>query len=268
MAPYRAKRRLGQHFLKSDAIVARIVALADLHPTDTVVEIGPGRGRLTLPLAETGARVLAVEFDRDLRGYLTKLTSCYTNVEILHADFLSLDPSAHGLDRFVLVGNIPYNITSPVIAWCAQQHRLIHKGVLMVQKEMAERIAGQPGTRNWSPIAIATQVRFDVAIAFDVAARHFSPPPAVTSAVIELTPHERTFDVPYERLEPVVRASFRQRRKLLVNNLTPEPVRDSGTVQRVLEKLNLPATVRAEQMTIEQFVALTKALEEEVHERA
>jgi 16S rRNA (adenine1518-N6/adenine1519-N6)-dimethyltransferase len=262
VSPYRAKKRLGQHFLKSDAIVARIVELADLRPSETVLEIGPGRGRLTLPLAETGARVVAVEFDRDLLGYLTKLISGYPNVEILHTDFLTMEPSAHGLNQFTLVGNIPYNITSPVMAWCVRHQQRMRKGLLMVQKEMALRIAGKPGSKGWSPLAINTQVRFDVAVSLEVAARHFNPPPAVTSAVIELTPHTRPLGVPYEKLDRVTRAAFQQRRKMLVNNLAPELLSDPEAGREVLERLGLPTNVRAEQMTIEQFVRLTLALDE------
>jgi len=265
VSPYHAKKRLGQHFLKSDAIVAQIVELADVRPGETVLEIGPGRGRLTLPLAETGARIVAVEYDRDLLGYLTKLTSKCGNVEILNTDFLTLEPSAYDLDRFTLVGNIPYNITSPVMTWCGRNQPHMRAGVLMVQKEIAVRIAGKPDSKDWSPLAISTQVRFDAEICFEVAARHFSPPPAVTSAVIKLTPHARPLAVPFEKLDRVVRAAFHQRRKTVANNLMGSVLREVNVAQQVLAQVGLEAKVRAEQMTIEQFVQLTMALDEVEH---
>ncbi|MEW6051638.1 MAG: 16S rRNA (adenine(1518)-N(6)/adenine(1519)-N(6))-dimethyltransferase RsmA [Candidatus Zixiibacteriota bacterium] len=260
MSPYRAKKRFGQHFLKSDKVVASILETLTPKPGDTVVEIGPGRGTLTVPLAKLGANVIAVEFDRELVPYLKKLVMGADNIEIIHSDFLKFDPLQRGLTKFHLLGNIPYNITSSVIDWCIRYRKHIMQAVLMVQKEMALRIGGSPGSKNWSPIAIMTQLAFDVRHCFDVSPRHFNPPPKVISSVIRLSPKERGLSVPYEQFDRVLRTAFKQRRKLLANNMVPELVATNGEAQSILERLNLPPNVRAEQMSVDQFEHLTQYL--------
>ncbi len=137
----------------------------------------------------------------------------------------------------------------------------------MVQKEMALRVAGAPGSKDWSPLSIMTQLSFEVRHCFDVPARHFSPPPKVTSSVIKLTPNQRKLAVPYEQFNRVVRSAFRQRRKLLANNLTPDLVATGAEAQSVLESLHLPNNVRAEQVTIGQFEQLTHLLSSKLDRR-
>ncbi|MBU0985556.1 MAG: ribosomal RNA small subunit methyltransferase A [candidate division Zixibacteria bacterium] len=259
MAAYHAKKRLGQNFLKSEAVIRRIVETVSPDQHDTIIEIGPGRGALTLPLAASGAAIKAVEFDRDLIGYLTRLVRGFPNVEIINADFLTYRPD-ESLERFVLAGNLPFNITTPVVEWCAQYHGRIDRAVFMVQKELGERLAAHPGTRSWSALAVMTQLLFDVSHCFDVSARHFRPPPDVTSAVVELVPRFAAVGVSVDSLRQVVTASFRQRRKLLFNNLMPSLTTDTQGLSEVFEALSLAHTCRAEELSLEQFLNLTDHL--------
>lgn len=262
MSDYRAKKRLGQNFLRSNAIVDRVLGLVAPGKSDCIVEIGPGRGALTVPLAESGASVWAIEFDRDLIRYLTSLLTNYPNVRLINGDFLDFDPSGEKLDRFKLVGNLPYNITSPVLDWCLKYRDCLVCVVLMVQRELGARIAGSPGSKDWSPLAIFTQSAFLVERCFDVAPSHFTPAPEVTSTVLRLTPHAKPLVPNSAPFEKIVRASFRQRRKLLVNNLVPEVIPDGFTATEILSRIGLGGKTRAEEVTIEQFLRLTTELVE------
>lgn len=260
MADYHAKKRLGQHFLTSSEILRRIADLILEDNPGQIVEIGPGQGALTDLLAASGANVTAVEFDRDMLSPLRRKFSGTDNVTIIGQDFLKFEPTRHGLERFTLAGNIPYNITSPVIDWCVANRRLINRSVLMIQREMADRLAARPGTRNWSPIAILTQLHFKIVSHFDVPPEAFDPPPKVMSSVISLIPSVAP-DIPnYELFERVVRASFKQRRKQLVNNLVPRLFDNAKALIPILDKMGLDHKCRAEQLSTAQFLQLTETL--------
>ncbi len=257
MPPYHAKKRMGQHFLCSTDIISRICDLVALTHSCDVVEIGPGKGELTLPIAKTGVRLVAVEFDRDLIAPLTQLLRDCPNSQVIKADFLTFVPTDFGLDRFTLVGNLPYNITSPVIEWCTNHVDQIVSGLFMVQKEMALRLASSPGGHDWSPIAIFTQLCFEVELCFDVSPSSFEPRPKVKSSVIRLKPKPRiTVENPV-LFERVVRASFRQRRKLLTNNLVPGVFESVSQAKAMCAALSLAERCRAEQVSIEQFMRIT-----------
>ncbi len=257
MSGYRAKKRLGQNFLKSQSVIDQMIELIDPGPGERIIEIGPGRGALTAALAASGANITAVEFDRDLIGYLTKLVGHYDNVEILNEDFLAYKPT---FDGFKLVGNIPYNITSPVVDWAVSHTDRIDRGYLMIQKEMAQRLASSPGSKDWSPIAILTQLHFDIATRFDVSPKHFQPPPSVVSTVIELIAKPTVEIADYDKFAELVRAAFSQRRKTLVNNLVPHLTEDRQMITGVIESLGLADRIRAEEISTAQFLELTELL--------
>lgn len=260
MKGYHPKKRLGQNFLKSDGIVANIIQSLEPEEDDTIVEIGPGRGSLTLPLAETGAFIYAIEFDKDVIGYLNKLLRKFINVKIINQDFLSFNPDELQLNKFKIIGNLPFNITSPVIEWIASHHDNIILAVLMVQKEMAERIAAVPGTKNWSPISIFTQMAFDVKLCFDISPIYFQPPPKVTSSLISLKPKISKLVDNFDMFEKIVRASFKQRRKLLINNLKEDIFKDIELGNEILREADLPLNCRAEQLSIDDFLKLTSII--------
>ncbi|UCG63072.1 MAG: ribosomal RNA small subunit methyltransferase A [Candidatus Zixiibacteriota bacterium] len=257
MGSYRAKKRLGQNFLESQIIIDKLMEVIAPQRGERIIEIGPGRGALTLSLASAKAQIATVEYDKDLIGYLSKLLRGYDNVEIIHADFLKYEPA---YKSFKLVGNIPYNITSPVIEWAVAHSDSITAAYLMVQKEMADRLGSAPGSKSWCPMAIFTQLHFDIDICFDVAAKHFRPPPKVISAVIRLTPREPAAIEDYGHFERLVRTSFGHRRKTLVNNLVPELTADRQKVVEALGSLGLTEKARAEQISTGHFLALTKLL--------
>ena len=260
MSAYHAKKRLGQHFLTSEKVVSRIVELIGPKAEQTILEVGPGRGVLTLPLAESGANLWAVEFDRDLMTYLDRLLAPYSNVTILQKDFLAFHPEDYDLQRFVLVGNLPYNITSPIIDWCIRYRDRIQMAVFMVQREMAWRITGAPGSKDWSPIGIFTQLHFDATCCFDVPQHAFTPPPEVVGAVIKLEPWPVQPKIDIDKLDKVVRAAFTQRRKTLINNLVPDIISDAEKLKAVLCELGVTEKSRAEELSIAQFVKLSELL--------
>jgi len=257
MGGYRAKKRLGQHFLKSPVVIARLVELIDPRPDERIIEIGPGRGALTAAMAPSGAKITAVEFDSDLSRYLSGAMSRYPNVEIINRDFLSYEPDE---TAFKLVGNIPYNITSPVVEWIVTHRESITRAYLMLQREMAERLTSSAGSKGWSPIAIFTQLHFNLRRCFDIPARDFSPPPKVVSSAVEIERKDSIAIAHPGEFEKLVRTSFRHRRKTLINNLVPDLVPDRELALMLMAELSLSERIRAEQVTTAQFLELTKLL--------
>ncbi len=254
MAGYRAKKRFGQNFLKSPEVIQKIIDAVNPQPDSHVIEIGAGRGAITLPLAETEATITAIEFDNDLIGYLTKLLSKFQNVEIIHTDFLKYEPD---FKNYILVGNLPYNITTPVIEWACERRNDIHSAFFMTQKEVALRLSAEPHSKDWSPLAIFTQLYFDIELLFHISAKHFSPPPKVESSIVKLIPKQNVQIENAELFEQVVRAAFSQRRKTLLNNLTLSLILKSDENKLILKECNLDEKIRAEQISIESFLKLT-----------
>jgi 16S rRNA (adenine1518-N6/adenine1519-N6)-dimethyltransferase len=261
MPPPRADKQLGQHFLVSEEVVKRILNALEASSGETVLEIGPGRGALTMPLARSGVDLVAVEFDEKLVRSLSRQLPPGGNVRLLALDFLSFEPPGERLSRFALVGNIPYNITSPVLDWCVKHRQRIDRAVLMVQQELARRAAAAPGGKDWSPLAILTQLYFDVACLFDVAPDCFQPPPKVTSTVIRLRPKAVEPEGDLVAFEKVVRAAFGHRRKLLRNSLAAHLAAEVDLVAEAIAAVGLPSNSRAEQLTARQFFDLTRALD-------
>jgi 16S rRNA (adenine1518-N6/adenine1519-N6)-dimethyltransferase len=254
------KKRLGQHFLIDQNIVRKIVAAAALQPHETVLEIGPGRGILTRALSGQARRVLAIEVDRSLGATLeAELAGC-TNVEILFGD--ALDHPYESLPSgTVVVANLPYNISSPLLFRLLEAHRRIDRMVLMLQTEVARRLVAGPGTKDYGILSVLTQYRAVPSLAFHVSAGCFRPKPAVGSTVVVLSVrHEPAVSVANESLfVRVVRASFAHRRKTLVNSL-----RDEGfspeQILPALEAARIEPGKRAETLGIAQFAALANEL--------
>jgi len=258
MSYFHPKRRFGQNFLKSGAIIDKIVESLAPQSGERVIEVGPGKGDLTIVIAKTGADLLAIEIDRELIGHLERRFREKPNVQILQRDILTVDPDALNLGEFALVGNLPFNISSPMVEWIVQYRSHITRAVLMFQKEVAHRIAAKPGGKDWSPLSIFTQLYFDITIAFDVLPKHFTPEPEVSATVIVLKPKPE-IHVPHPTLfEHLVRGSFRQRRKLLLNNLVPDYISDLTVGRAIVSRLNMGPHCRAEELSTEQFIELTE----------
>ncbi len=262
MSRNRAKKRLGQNFLTSNDIIKQIIEAIAPRADDTIIEVGPGKGALTVPLAESGAKIIAVEFDRDLADYAKENLKKFTNVTILQKDFLKFEPKELELAKFKLCGNLPFNITSPVIDWIVTHRSHIQRAVIMMQKEVALRLASKPNSKDWSPLAIFTQLHFDIQILFNVGPQHFLPSPKVTSAVVELIPKAGVEIRRYTEFEQLVRASFRQRRKQLINNLVPIFIPTVPKAEEIFGQLGLNRKVRAEEVSTEKFLELTELMAE------
>ena len=256
------KKRLGQHFLIDQNIVRKIVAVAALQPHETVLEVGPGRGILTRALCGQAGHVLAIEVDRSLGGTLEEALAGCTNVEIRFGDALdhpyeTLPPGT------VVVANLPYNVSSPLLFRLLHAHHQIDRMVLMMQTEVARRLVAKPGTKDYGILSILAQYRAAPFLAFHVSASCFRPKPAVSSTVVVLpVRREPAVSVVDEPLFiRTVRASFAHRRKTLVNSLRDEGF-PSEQILPALEAAGIEPTRRAESLVIAQFAALANALTE------
>jgi 16S rRNA (adenine1518-N6/adenine1519-N6)-dimethyltransferase len=257
----RAKKSLGQHFLSDPVIVSQIIEALAPRPGETVLEIGPGQGALTHPLVNTGASVVAVELDRVLAPELAHAFEKQKNFRVLEADILTLDPAVLGLDRFALLGNLPYNITTPIIDWMLIHHGAIDRAVLMMQKEVAERIASPPGRRARSTISVITSLYYDCRTVCAVPPRSFTPPPKVDSAVVLFTRHDRAYAIDNPpRFEKLVRLCFAGKRKSLLNNLNTAYPLQREELAEIVTRLFDSSTIRAEQLTLDDFIRLAREI--------
>lgn len=249
--------RLGQHFLHDPAILARIADAARIAPGDVVLEIGAGRGTLTRELAARAGRVVAIEADRRLAASLRTRPPA-ANVEVLAGDALKLPwrPAA------VVCGNIPYQITSPLIERALQPPRP-RCVVFLVQREVADRLAARPGTRAYGALSAGVQLVAGVERLFTVRAGAFRPPPRVESALVRITPRDRplvTDAAEEERVRGLIRVAFAHRRRQLQRTLREYAALDAVAAAQLLESAGLAAAVRAELVRPEQFVLLARGL--------
>ncbi len=255
------KKRFSQNFLVDKTIAERIVALLNLNPEDTVFEIGAGRGILTEVIAASGAKLFSFEIDRELIPYLEKKFDRFENVEIINEDFLSAIPSRYHSSEFKLIGNIPYDITSPLLDWMIRYRELINLAVITAQAELAERISSPSGSKSWAPISIFSQTYFDIKLMMPISPNSFFPPPNVKSSVMLFRQIKKKYAISHqEQFERVVRCAFRHRRKLLVNNLIELPGVKKDQLHRTLDNLGFDRNIRAEQINIEGFIRLSNEL--------
>lgn len=255
----RADKKLGQNFLIDEDIVRRIVAAAELTPADTVLEVGPGIGTLTQGLAESGAQVVAVELDKRLLPVLDTTLAGYENVRIVSGDILQVDIMREvGAPDFKVCANLPYYITTPIIFALLEKRLPMERLVAMVQKEVAERMAAQPGGKDYGALSVAIQYYTEPEIAFIVPPSSFIPAPAVDSAVIVC---KRRSQPPVQVCDEdlffrVVKAAFSLRRKMLSNSLKNMGVK-SEQAARWLELAGIDGKRRAETLSLEEFARLT-----------
>lgn len=254
-----ANKRLGQHFLIDQNIVRKIVATAQLTPEDTVLEIGPGRGVLTEALSHAAGRVVAIEVDPTLCVLLQTRLADWKNVELIHADAL-LHPF-ETLPAGVVVANLPYYISTPLLFKFLEHRGRFSRVVLMLQNEVADRLVAGAGTSDYGVLSVMTQYAAEVKKAFKVSANCFRPRPEVGSAVVVLRPRPQTLLRPQEEpyFAAVVKAAFAHRRKTLVNSLRDEGY-DASTVTEAIAALRLVPSVRAEILSLEQFIELARWL--------
>jgi 16S rRNA (adenine1518-N6/adenine1519-N6)-dimethyltransferase len=260
----RPRKRFGQHFLEA-AWVTKLIEQLDARPEETFLEIGPGRGALTKPLASRVARVVAVEIDRDLASILA--TEAAPNVRIVAGDFLDIDieevlPGATRAAR--VVGNLPYNVSSPILfklLAIQDAGRLFSDATLMLQREVAERLTAAPGTSEYGVLALQVALHADVRRLLTLPPGAFRPPPKVTSAVVRLQFRPPAADVGdptvFERL---VRGIFHQRRKMLANALKPIADARGHSAAQVLQDVGIDGRRRPETLTLEEVSRLARAV--------
>lgn len=268
---FRAQKKYGQNFLVDVHVLEKIMEAAQITGEDCVLEIGPGIGTMTQYLAERAREVVAVEIDRTLIPILEETLSSYDNVTVINKDILKVDiarivEEKNGGAPVKVVANLPYYITTPIIMGLFESHVPLQSITIMVQKEVAERMQVGPGTKDYGALSLAVQYYARPEIVANVPPNCFIPRPNVGSAVIRLTRYEEPpVQVQDEkRMFALIRASFNQRRKTLVNGLgnAPELGLSKEQVQQALEEMGQPATVRGEALTLEQFARLSNLLPE------
>lgn len=276
----RTKPKLGQYFLNGEEYAQRIVdTLGDISQS-TVLEIGPGRGILSSLLAKRARRLIAVELDRVLAAQLRLRFGMYRNVEIIEADILAVDIDSlfgpkPGLGRpgielkpdpVKVVGNLPYYITSDILLRLFEFSKYFESIVIMVQQEVADRIAAKPGGREYGVLSATTQLYAQVEKLFTVPPEAFTPPPKVFSAVLRLTmdPQQQKLGVAGDGFIDFLRLSFGQKRKTLWNNLKGSY--DEGQLKRALAQAKVKPSARAETLSVKTSAAIYRALREPQNE--
>lgn len=258
----KADKNLGQNFLVEETIVNRIARAAGLTPDDTVLEIGPGIGTLTQSLALTGAQVVAVELDKRLIPVLQETVGSYANVRVVQGDILKIKiPEVVGTKGFKVCANLPYYITTPIIMNLLEQKLPLERLVVMVQKEVAQRMTATPGGREYGAISVAMQYYTEPRIAFVVKAGSFLPAPKVDSAVLVC---KRRATPPVEVADEkvffrVVTAAFSVRRKMLSNSLKNMGGLAGEQVTQWLQKAGIDGKRRAETLSLQEFAQLASA---------
>ena len=270
MRPPRAKKSLGQNFLVDEGYARRIVGALAPRADETIVEIGAGRGALTSLLLEGAGRIVAVEFDRGLVPILRERFASRDNFRLVEADALTLDFCAAiaPAERARIVANLPYNISTAILQRLIEQRRCVAEMVLMLQREVVERITAPPGSTERGYLTVLVEAHYSAAALFDVPPAAFRPVPKVWSTVVRLQARERMIGVEDERLLwRIVSTGFAQRRKTINNNLRSAPedlrarIESAGGSALLLEAARVAPTRRAETLTLDEWAAIARALE-------
>ncbi|MFW5631176.1 MAG: 16S rRNA (adenine(1518)-N(6)/adenine(1519)-N(6))-dimethyltransferase RsmA [Acetivibrio ethanolgignens] len=263
------QKKFGQNFLIDTHVLDKIMEAAGITKDDFVLEIGPGIGTMTQYLCENAREVVAVEIDKNLIPILSDTLSAYDNITVINKDILKLDLNQLAKERnggrpIKVVANLPYYITTPIIMGLFESHVPLESITVMVQREVADRMQVGPGTKDYGALSLAVQYYARPEIATHVPPNCFMPRPNVGSAVIKLICHEKPpVEVEDEKLMfKVIRASFNQRRKTLQNGLnnSPEIALPKEQITEVIKEAGLPAAVRGEALTLEQFAALSNCI--------
>ena len=256
---FRPKQSLGQNFLQDENIARKIVSVIDPRAEDSLIEIGPGYGVLTKYLVQAAGHVTAVEIDGNLSGWLARRMAQVSNLTLIHADFLKVELAElvrQGPAK--IVGNIPYQITSPVLFKLFANRNFVSQTVLMVQKEVAQRIVARPGTKAYGIMSVFSRLYSEPRIEFHVSRNVFKPRPEVESSVVvwDFSKARKFLIHSAELLTEVVRTTFNQRRKMLRNSL-----QRLSCYQENLPSLDFDLTRRPEQLDVEEFVALSNQID-------
>lgn len=247
---HKARKRFGQNFLIDNKVIERIISTIAPQDTDNIVEIGPGMGALTQHLLENNKSITAIEIDRDL---IKLLKDKYDNsrLNIIQTDVLGFDFKTLG-DNIRIIGNLPYNISSPLLFNLIKYKNNINDMLFMLQKEVAERIVASHNSKIYGRLSVMLQVFFDAEIIFTVPKEAFAPQPKIESAIIYLRPKKEQNIVNFDILQKIVKTAFAKRRKILANSLK---------LLLNQQQTNIDLSKRAEMLSIENFLQLTKDYE-------
>lgn len=253
---HQARKRFGQHFLTDTAVIDAIVRAIAPRPGEALVEIGPGLGAMTQPLLERCGRLTVVELDRDLAARLRQRPG----LDVVESDVLKVDFDALA-DRLAgpggtlkVAGNLPYNISSPILFHLLPWAHRVSEQVFMLQKEVVDRMAAGPGSKTYGRLSVMLQWRYDIESVLDVPPEAFDPPPRVDSAVVRMTPRPGFAALDLPRFEAMVAAAFSQRRKLLRHSL------GRWLEQQGAAETGFDLQRRAEEVPVAEFVALAQTL--------
>ncbi|MFH4354261.1 MAG: 16S rRNA (adenine(1518)-N(6)/adenine(1519)-N(6))-dimethyltransferase RsmA [Neisseriaceae bacterium] len=250
---YLAKKRFGQHFLQDDYLIHSIIKLIDPSPSETLVEIGPGRGALTKPLCQLVEHLHVIELDRDLIHFLQQ-TSYSQQLIIHHQNVLTFEFQTLPAP-YKIVGNLPYNISTPLLFYLLQYEKFIHSTYFMLQKEVALRLTAKPGTSQFSKLSVLLQYHFDIEILLNVPADAFVPKPKVESAVIRMIPRPPPLKAKnWQQFSRLITHAFQMKRKTIFNNLR------SLVSKEELLNLDIDPQQRPETISIEKYVRLSNSL--------
>ena len=263
------QKKYGQNFIGDPALLERIATVCDWQPGDRALEIGPGAGTLTRAIAREAEEVLAVEIDRRLAPLLEETLADCANVHLVFTDALKADLDALMRDtlgwdgRYKLIANLPYYITTPLIMHVLEDSEKVSELVIMVQKEVGERLCAAPGSKAYGAVTVMVQYAATVARAFDVGRHAFVPAPEVDSTILHLIPYEkRPIQAQSDAvLRRVVKAAFSQRRKTLRNSLSSLGC-DKALIRQALEAAGIEDSRRAETLSVAELVALADAFYE------
>lgn len=269
------KHRLGQNFLIDNHVIERIMALAELTGSERVLEVGPGIGTLTLALVQEAARVTSIEMDAELEPVLSAHAVDHPNFRFIMGDALTVPPSAiaevGGGGPALLVANLPYNVAATIILQFFQTMPSLRRAVVMVQKEVADRIGAVPGTKAYGAYTVKLSLYGQVTGRFEVPPRCFMPAPHVDSAVVRIdrvdvpcAQGEAASTVDVEAVARVVDAAFAQRRKTIRNSMSSNGF-DKDALDVAFEACSIAPTARAEALATADFIALTDALASSGH---
>lgn len=263
------QKKFGQNFLIDAHVMDKIMNSAGVSKKDFVLEIGPGIGTMTQYLCENAGKVAAVEIDQNLIPILNRTLSGYNNVTIINEDILKVDirqlaEVQNGGKPIKIVANLPYYITTPIIMGLFESHVPIESITVMVQKEVADRMKAEPGTKDYGALSLAVQYYAEPKIVANVPPNCFMPRPTIGSAVICLDCHEKPPVVVEDEkiMFDIIRASFNQRRKTLINGLnnSPQIHLSKEQIQESIEMTGLPGNVRGETLSLQQFAQLTNVI--------
>ena len=245
-----AKKKWGQNFLVDNNLLEKIINNVKIDSNENVLEIGPGQGALSEKLVGICNELHMVEIDRDLIAIL-KQHNKLSQAEIINQDILKVDLPALDIENPVVVGNIPYNITSPIVFWLIKHLASWNRAYLMVQKELAQRLTAKIGTKDYSRLTVMTSLYFDIKICFLISPNVFLPKPKVQSAFIEIIKKENSshHDINLKSFDQVVRMAFNQRRKMLRNSLS--------SLNIDIKNCAIDFTERPEQLSVEDFIEIS-----------